>query len=76
MNKSVNLYQPVTVRFINECVEYKLVIVQPHERDLSRSLISSDSPLGKAILNSQTGQEIIFRNDAGGMVNCEIIAID
>ncbi|MBP7571961.1 MAG: transcription elongation factor GreA [Acidobacteria bacterium] len=46
-----------------ETVEYRLVM--PEEADASKGLISPSSPIGRALLNKEPGDEVVVRTPSG-----------
>jgi len=51
------------------------VLVNPNEIDVSKGKISFESPLGKALLNRKTKEEISVKTPRG-VIKYKIIAID
>ena len=53
----------VCVRDRDDRVEFD--IVEPHEADIARARVSTVSPLGRALLGRQVGDEVRYRAPAG-----------
>lgn len=73
MLKTVKLYSRVKIsRGKNEKC---FILVNPNEVNVSKGRISFESPLGKALLNRKTEEEISVKAPKG-VVKYEITAID
>ncbi len=53
----------VCVRDTDDRVEFD--IVEPHEADIAEARVSVASPLGRALLGRQVGDEVRYRAPAG-----------
>ncbi len=55
----------VTVESVDECKEHVYELVFPEEADAAAGLISLGSPLGRALLNREVGDEVEVRTPSG-----------
>ncbi len=46
--------------------EFKYQLVSSHESDAKQNLISIDSPIGKALINKEEGDEVVVATPSGG----------
>ncbi len=62
----------VRVRDADGQVEFN--IVEPAEADIAAERISAESPLGRALLGRQTGDEVRFRAP-GGLLSVTVVEV-
>ncbi len=74
-NQTNNLGKLVTVVFLEDNLTEEYQIVGTIEADVMDGKISSDSPLGKAILNSKAGDEVDVRTEDGDLFKVRVAKI-
>jgi transcription elongation factor GreA len=62
----------VCVRDTDDRVEFD--IVEPHEADIAEARISAESPLGRALLGRQVGDEVRYRAP-GGVLSVTVVEV-
>lgn len=75
--KSVQVGLTVKVLFDGDDEEdaETYTIVNPLEVDTSENKISDESPLGKALIGKQAGEEAAFKSPGGAMVRLKVLEI-
>ncbi len=74
-NQTNNLGKLVTVVFLEDNLTEEYQIVGTIEADVMNGKISSDSPLGKAILTAKTGDEVDVRTEDGDLFKVRVAKI-
>lgn len=73
-NKQVKIGSEITVRFKDG---YRGIykIVNSNEADITVNKISVDSPLGKAVIDRETQENITFFDPNGKKISCQVLKI-
>lgn len=74
-NQTNNLGKLVKVVFLDDNLTEEYQIVGTIEADVMNGKISSDSPLGKAILNTKAGDEVDVRTEDGDLFKVRVVKI-